>query len=133
MKTLSIFLVSFLVISCAAQERKPEPTAQKWKNVDGELKSGAKKAKGLLERMGILSSDDSESEVSDGSGPIVPPSNSSSSSSSSMSSAGQENQVKPDQTEGGIWASIKGGLNNGWNQVVGFFTGVGERKSSEED
>lgn len=127
---MKIFLplaLALVFVSCASTEKSSDSTVstpQRWKNVDGELKTGAKKAKGLLERIGVIQSDEGERADATPSTAIAPPIQSSLNPSTSESSNPQE---------GGFWSSIRGGLNSGWNKVVGLFTSVGERNSSEEE
>jgi len=124
MKVFLFLALSLVFVSCASTEKSSDSTPQRWKSVDGELKTGAKKAKGLLERMGVIQSDENGGADSAQSAAIAPPAN------SSLNPSTPENQ---NPQEGGFWSSLKGGLNSGWNKVVGLFTSVGERNSSEEE
>ncbi len=125
MKVFLLLALSFAFVSCASTEKSSDSTdstSQRWKNVDGELKNGAKKAKGLLERMGVIQSNEEETDATSSTA-IAPPIH------SSLNPTTSENS---NPKEEGFWSSIRGGLNSGWNKVVGLFTSVGERNSSEE-
>lgn len=122
MKNAFLFFTVFAIFAgCAQQEKKSDSITdkQKWKNVDSELKKGAKKTKGLLQRAGILS-DEKESEAEDSEG--------------DKSKKKQTDESAPssslDSSPKSFWSSMQRKMNTGWNRMLGFFDGLSEGGSS---
>ncbi len=116
-----LFIVFAAFVGCAQQEKKSDSITdkQKWQNVDSELKKGAKKTKGLLQRAGILSDEkDSEGEESEDE----------KTKNKKVEDSGPSSSL--DSSQKSFWSSMQNQLNAGWNRMVGFFDGLTERDSS---
>lgn len=116
----------FVFAGCAQQEKKSDSITdkQKWQNVDSELKKGAKKTKGLLQRAGILS-DEKDSEVEESKDEKLK--------NKKVDEGTPSSAV--DSKSKSFWSSMQNQLNTGWNRVLGFFDGLtesGSSKSSQE-
>jgi hypothetical protein len=109
MKILCVFGLLFLASSCASSTNSkappPELSKSRWQNVDGELKSGAKKARGLLEKAGIVGSEDTETE-------------------------NPTTKVEEPKEGSGFLHNMQSGANRGWNKILGFFDGLFENENA---
>ncbi len=116
-----LFTVFAVFVGCAQQEKKSDSITdkQKWQNVDSELKKGAKKTKGLLQRAGILSEEkESAAEGAE--------------EDKSKKKKSVENAPSSylDSKPKSFWSSMQNHMNTGWNRMLGFFDGLTESGSS---
>ncbi len=104
-----ILFVSNCASSTSSKAPPKELSKTRWQKVDGELKIGAKKAKGLLERVGIVGAEEMETDNSS-----------------------TKTGVEEAQEGSGFLHNMQSGANKGWNKILGFFDGLFESESGSK-